>query len=138
MVMSSKSSTSDGNGARKPSGRGNGGRNAAANAGSSRTTPSAVREATEAAGKKLKDVSQEISTRGRRLGRAAQKSMQDNPLAAGATLAAVGAAIGLAIPITRRENEWLGEGRDEIVDKAEELARGAIHKVENVTKAVTG
>jgi ElaB/YqjD/DUF883 family membrane-anchored ribosome-binding protein len=135
MVMSSKSSAS---GARRPNGQGraraNG--NGETDNGSARPRSSSVSKATQAAGRKLKDAGEGISTRGRQLGRAAQKTMRDNPLAAGATLAAVGAALGLAIPITRKEDEWLGEGRDEIVDKAEELARGAISKVENVTKAV--
>lgn len=133
MVMSSRSSAAGG--ARKSNGQGRVNGKTTGN-GPARAR-SVVTEATQAARRKLEGAGQDISSRGRRLGRAAQKSMQENPLAAGATLAAVGAALGLAIPITRQEDEWLGEGRDEIVDKAEELARGAISKVENVTKAVT-
>jgi len=48
--------------------------------------------------------------------------MRDNPLAFGIAAMAIGAAIGLSAPETETENQWLGETRDAVVDRARELA----------------
>lgn len=66
--------------------------------------------------------------------RRAERTMTDgfesNPLAMGAVALAVGAAIGAALPHTRREDELLGKVRDQLVDRAQGMAREAIGKVE--------
>jgi ElaB/YqjD/DUF883 family membrane-anchored ribosome-binding protein len=59
-----------------------------------------------------------------------QSVLQDNPLAVGATVFAVGAAIGLSLPRTQREDDWLGEARDRLIDQAKATAQEAKHKVE--------
>jgi len=61
--------------------------------------------------------------------------MRENPLAVGAAAIAVGAAIGMAIPETDRERELIGETRDRLVDKAQEMAS---HTVEQVASALPG
>jgi uncharacterized protein YjbJ (UPF0337 family) len=61
-------------------------------------------------------------------------AMRDGPLAVGAIALAIGTAVGLALPRTRAENEWMGEARDTFVDKAQSVAGEAI---ENVTQKVT-
>jgi hypothetical protein len=59
--------------------------------------------------------------------------MRDNPLAVGAAAIAVGAAIGLAVPATDRERELVGETRDQLMEKAQEVAT---QKIEQVTSAL--
>ena len=52
-----------------------------------------------------------------------------NPLAVGAAVLAVGAAVGLAMPRTHVEDEWMGSASDELMDRAEHLAHDALGKV---------
>jgi hypothetical protein len=56
---------------------------------------------------------------------------RENPLAVGAGALLLGALAGLAIPETERENELLGETRDSMVDKAQEVARTATTRVQD-------
>jgi hypothetical protein len=58
--------------------------------------------------------------------------MQDNPLLVGAGALVLGAAFGLAIPETERENELMGEARDSMVERAQDMARNAASQVQNV------
>jgi hypothetical protein len=66
---------------------------------------------------------------------AAGRTMQQNPLAAGATAVALGAVVGLALPSTRKEQELLGGARDaaleRVADKVEEATP-------NVEQAISG
>jgi uncharacterized protein YjbJ (UPF0337 family) len=64
-------------------------------------------------------------------------AMRESPLAVGAVALALGAAAGLAIPQTRKENEWMGEARDTLVDKAQSVAHDAIEQVQQVAQKVT-
>lgn len=58
--------------------------------------------------------------------------IEENPLAVGAVALAIGAAIGFAIPLTRKENEYLGEYRDQVVEKATATAQDAIGTVKQM------
>ena len=60
--------------------------------------------------------------------------MDENPLAVGAIALAVGAAIGLAIPSTRYENEMMGETRDRLMEQAQSTANEYIDKAKNVAQ----
>ena len=60
--------------------------------------------------------------------------LRDNPLAAGAVAVAAGTAVGLIIPTTRFENEYIGETSEMLVDKAQEVARDAIDKVQSTAQ----
>jgi hypothetical protein len=51
--------------------------------------------------------------------------LESNPLMVGAAALAVGAAVGLALPETERENEWLGEARETLAERAQEMASQA-------------
>jgi hypothetical protein len=82
-------------------------------------------EALSNLGTKAKDSASAMSTRFGRV-------LRDNPLALGAVAVAAGTAVGLALPTTRLENEYVGETGEMLVDKAQEVARGAIDKVQNV------
>lgn len=61
-----------------------------------------------------------------------RQMLQTNPLPIGAIALAVGGAVGLALPATRRENELLGEARDSVVERVESTAQNAMQKVERV------
>jgi hypothetical protein len=78
-------------------------------------------------GTKAKDSANAIGTR---VGRV----LRDNPLAVGAVAVAAGTAVGLALPTTRFEDEYVGETGEMLVDKAQEVARGAIDKVQDVAQ----
>lgn len=60
-----------------------------------------------------------------------------NPLIVGAAVAAAGAAVGLAIPITSAEAKLMGEARDSLMTKAEEFTHQALDKVDDVAKILT-
>jgi ElaB/YqjD/DUF883 family membrane-anchored ribosome-binding protein len=63
-----------------------------------------------------------------------QRMLQENPLAVGVLAAGVGAAVGLAIPETAKENEVMGEARDTLVEKAQEKAQDAQERVQQVAQ----
>jgi hypothetical protein len=67
-----------------------------------------------------------------------ESTMQENPLAIGALAVALGAAIGLAVPVTRRENELMGQARDRLLDKAQTVAHDTIEQVQQVAQKATG
>jgi len=91
-------------------------------------------------GERGRDYTSGASDRLRETGRRAQNQMQramsQNPLLVGAGALLVGAAFGLAIPETETENEWMGETRDEVVDRAQDMARDAVTKVQDVATQV--
>ena len=62
--------------------------------------------------------------------------LQDNPLMLGAAAALIGAAIGMSIPATDAENQLMGEARDAVVDKAQNLATDAATKVSDAASNV--
>jgi len=64
-------------------------------------------------------------------------AMRESPLAIGAVALALGTAVGLAVPQTRKENEWMGEARDTLVDKAQTVAHDTMEQVQEVAQKVT-
>lgn len=58
--------------------------------------------------------------------------IEENPLAVGAVALALGAAVGFAIPMTQKENEYLGEYRDTVVEKAQATAQDALGTVKQM------
>lgn len=65
-----------------------------------------------------------------------QRALYENPMAVGVTAVALGMGLGLALPQTQRENELMGEARDNLVGKAQEAAQDTIQKVQNVAGQV--
>lgn len=63
-----------------------------------------------------------------------QRVMRENPLAVGAAAFALGAAIGLAVPETDREDQLMGEARDTVVEKAQAVAQDTMQKVQGVAE----
>ncbi|HVI72547.1 MAG TPA: DUF3618 domain-containing protein [Pyrinomonadaceae bacterium] len=68
------------------------------------------------------------------LGTKTKGMLRENPLAVGAVAVAAGTAVGLMLPTTRFESEYIGETSERLVDKAQEVAREAIDKVQNVAE----
>jgi len=60
--------------------------------------------------------------------------LRENPLAVGAVAVAAGTAIGLVLPSTRIESEYIADTGEKIVDKVEDVARDALDKVKDVAK----
>ncbi len=67
-----------------------------------------------------------------------QRMLHENPLAVGAASLALGAAIGLAIPETQRENQLLGEARDSVMDKTMGTAQDTMQKVGTIARKAEG
>jgi len=65
-----------------------------------------------------------------------ENMLQDNPLALGALTIALGTAVGLALPQTQRENQLMGEARDTLVERAQEVASDTFDKVQRVAGEV--
>jgi ElaB/YqjD/DUF883 family membrane-anchored ribosome-binding protein len=63
--------------------------------------------------------------------------LRQNPLAVGAVAVAAGTAVGLVLPATRFETEYIGETSERLVDKAQEVARNAVDKVQDAAQQMT-
>ena len=76
----------------------------------------------------------------RRTTRRAQTSfdrvLRENPLALGAAATLIGAAIGMTIPATEAENELMGDARDNVVERARDMASDAAERVQNAAEQV--
>jgi len=81
-------------------------------------------------------VGEQASYYAQRAGVQAQRSLEENPLIFGGVALAIGALVGLALPQTRRENELMGQWRDEVVHSAQDVAQDALHRAEKVVEEV--
>jgi hypothetical protein len=66
-----------------------------------------------------------------------EQQLEQNPLAVGAVALALGAIVGLALPTTRIEGEYMGEARENLLQKAQDAAGGMIGKVQQVAGEIT-
>ena len=77
-----------------------------------------VRDMAHRSGRQLARAGRRASTfasRGARM-------VRDNPIGFGIAALAAGAAVGLSAPETETENEWMGDTRDALIDRAKEMA----------------
>lgn len=95
-----------------------------------------VAEAAREVRETVKRTAHEAGEQGRRLENRMEGLFHENPIAAGVIALAAGTAIGLAIPISRKEEEWMGPARDRLLGKAGELAHEALDKVEEAAGRV--
>jgi uncharacterized protein YjbJ (UPF0337 family) len=65
-----------------------------------------------------------------------QGALYKNPLAVGAVAVAVGAVIGMVVPETRQEHQFMGEARDSLLDRAQGVAQDTLEKVQHVAEEV--
>jgi ElaB/YqjD/DUF883 family membrane-anchored ribosome-binding protein len=74
---------------------------------------------------KAQELTGEARERAQRAGRKVKEQtrhlFEEQPLVLGALGIAVGAALGASLPRTRQEDEWLGETRDEVMHRADEV-----------------
>ncbi len=63
-----------------------------------------------------------------------QQKLHSNPLAVGAVALALGSAVGLGLPETRKEDQLMGEARDRLMHRAHETAKDTMHKVKHVAE----
>ena len=93
-----------------------------------------VQQAGQAARSRIQETTGSAQERMSEMGRRSQVQMErakdrfsemmdEQPLVLGALGLAIGAALGAAIPSTRRENEMMGNVRDDLLDRAKETAR---------------
>ena len=75
---------------------------------------------------------------GRRARNQFQRLLNENPLMVGAAAVVVGCAVGMALPETERENEWLGETRDNVVEKAQDAARNVATRAQEAVGEAAG
>jgi hypothetical protein len=84
----------------------------------------------------------EMGTRVRQQGERAldgfDRLLRSNPLMVAAAAMAVGAAVGLALPETDRENEWMGEAREELFERAQDVARSTASQVRQAAGDIAG
>jgi ElaB/YqjD/DUF883 family membrane-anchored ribosome-binding protein len=64
------------------------------------------------------------------------QTMEENPLMVGAAALALGLVVGLSLPETPYENRLMGEARDNLMDKAQEMGQETMQKVQNVAQNV--
>jgi hypothetical protein len=76
-------------------------------------------------------LSQQTQHQMRRAKQGFQTTLEENPLAVGAAAIVAGAAIGLMLPITQKEDELMGETRDRLLHQAKDAAKETLKKVEH-------
>ena len=67
-----------------------------------------------------------------------QHLMNSNPLLMGAGAFMLGAAVGLVVPETEREHEFMGETRDRVFERAQERARDVARNTVEEVKGAAG
>jgi hypothetical protein len=92
------------------------------------TTRHRVSETGEQLWHGARDASDRASYYGRRMRRGFFDTLHEQPLVLGALGLAAGAALGAALPATEREDEWLGDSRDRLKERAKEAGWEQVEK----------
>ena len=90
-----------------------------------------AREKTTRSTDQISSHSRELSSRARSEYR---RMMDDNPFVIAGALFAVGAALGFLFPQTGKEEEWMGEKRDEFMERAKEKGRETMEEAQDVAR----
>ena len=99
---------------------------------------SSHRTSSEGVGGWAREATGEARETARRAQNGLQRLMRQNPLLVGAAAMLVGAAVGASLPETETENEWMGEARDTVIDKAQTAAQTAAAAVKEAANDVVG
>lgn len=81
------------------------------------------------------DVAGQTMYRARSLTSRGRDVMADSPLIAGVVGLALGALVGAMIPETERENELFGQKRDELKQRAAEMAKEGVSQAKDIASA---
>ena len=95
-----------------------------------------LRGATDGASARAARAADEVRYRTRRVSQQAQRTYFDNPLVVGAAVAVAGTVVGLALPLSQREEELLGGAREGLRREARGVARGAIDRMQEVARHI--
>ncbi len=100
-----------------------------------------ARHATTAVGRGAKRTAGGVATGAQKVGGGFSSALRENPLAVGAAALAVGAVVGLCLPVSERENELFGEARDTLLENARafasEVVDDTLQSVQSVGERVT-
>jgi ElaB/YqjD/DUF883 family membrane-anchored ribosome-binding protein len=91
-----------------------------------------AKEAGQRVSQKAGEVASEVRNRTRMASDRVGSEFEENPLALGGVALALGMAVGMTVPRTRREVEMLGDKRDQLMEKAREQVAVTTQKVEGV------
>ncbi len=87
----------------------------------------------------MADAAADYGRRARRTGqdatRQVQRAWQQNPLLLGAASAVLGLMVGMAVPETEIENEYMGEARDHALEEVQQTVRETVGKVQNAASS---
>jgi hypothetical protein len=83
------------------------------------------------------DLTGGVQYRARRTRGSLQNMLDENPLMVGAMAIAAGLAVGMAAPGTEREDEWFGEAREGLMERAKETVQETTEKVQQVAREAT-
>lgn len=75
-----------------------------------------------------------VQQRARTTARRVENQYEETPMGIGAVALALGLAIGLSVPSTRKEAALMGDARDKLVDKTRERLADTKEKVENIVE----
>lgn len=87
-------------------------------------------------GQQTQHLGEQTRNGARQIGGQAQHVIEREPLGLGLAALAIGAAIGLTLPATRRESQFMGEWRDQVVNKAQTVASDVKQRVQEVVEEV--
>jgi ElaB/YqjD/DUF883 family membrane-anchored ribosome-binding protein len=104
--------------------------------GTSQSLRQTTREYVDDAKEYVNESSQAVRRSTRRVQHQFTHMLHDNPLLVGAGALMLGAAFGMSVPETDRENEWMGETRDSVVERAQQLATDAAAKAQQTAGEV--
>jgi ElaB/YqjD/DUF883 family membrane-anchored ribosome-binding protein len=96
------------------------------------TVSDAAERAQDAAGESFEAAQQKVSEFSSQARDYSADMLNRNPLLVGAAALLAGAAVGLSLPETESENQFMGEAREGLVERAQEAAHAAVDKVKNV------
>ncbi len=93
-------------------------------------------------GSDLSRTAQDYSRRAQQTTRGAQRKLQrawqQNPLMMGAASAVLGLIVGMALPQTEIENEYMGEARDNALEGVQETVREKVNQAKDAATSAVG
>jgi len=81
---------------------------------------------------KVENLSGRVQDQAQNMMYRSQGMFEDNPLMTGALAIALGAAVGLLLPESQRENELMGNARDKLMGQVSEVAHSTLDKAQKV------